>query len=100
MDRAQPSRRAKDALVDELRDAVGDDAVDRTDLDLERHRAGAPELVAADGSRYPEGALNDLVAQTAEQEDEQEAGRTKAEDIKRQQESWTPDSPTRRSRPL
>jgi 1,4-dihydroxy-2-naphthoate octaprenyltransferase len=48
----------------------------------------------------PPLALNDLVAQTAEQEDEQEAGRTRAEDIKRQQESWTPDSPTRRSRPL
>ena len=171
MDRAQPSPRAKEALVDELRDAVGDDAVDRTDLDLERalgERPGRPKaeanrarlmlavtgaagvavavvialalqswwllipllalhalvttivvrtvlrasqdvekpapttqaMLEEDGISDPEGALNDLVAQTAEQEDEQEAGRTRAEDIKRQQESWTPDSPTRRSRPL
>jgi hypothetical protein len=53
-------------------------------------------MLEEEGVRDPEGALNDLVAQTAEQEDEREAGRTEAEDIKRQQESWTPDSATRR----
>jgi type IV secretory pathway TrbD component len=31
----KPSGRAKERLVDELRDAVGDDAVDRADLDIE-----------------------------------------------------------------
>jgi hypothetical protein len=171
MDRAQPSPRAREALVDELRDAVGDEAVDRADLDLERavgERPGRPKpeanrvrlmiavtgaagvavavaialalqswwllipllalhavvttivvrtvlratkdvekpaattqaMLEEEGVRDPEGALNDLVAQTAEQEPEREAGRTEADDIKRQQESWTPDSATRRSRPL
>jgi hypothetical protein len=170
MDRAQPSPRAKEALVDELRDAVGDEAVDRADLDLERavgERPGRSEadaerarlmlavtgaagvavavaialalqswwllipllalhavvttivvrtvlsatkdvekpaattqaMLEAEGISDPEGALNDLVAQTAEQEDERGAGRTEAKDIRRQQESWTPDSAARRNRP-
>ncbi len=36
MEQRQPSDRAKHALVDELREAVGDEAVDRADLDVDR----------------------------------------------------------------
>jgi hypothetical protein len=37
MDRnTQPSPRAKERLVDELREAVGDEAVDRADIDVDR----------------------------------------------------------------
>lgn len=44
----KPSAHAKETLVDELRDAVGDDAVDRADLDVEgaihnSDRATTPE---------------------------------------------------------
>jgi hypothetical protein len=44
-----PSPRAKDALVAELRDAVGDEAVERADLDVERavresNRGKSPEV--------------------------------------------------------
>jgi hypothetical protein len=44
----EPSERAKQALIDELRDAIGDEAVERADLDVDRaidrhNRPATPE---------------------------------------------------------
>jgi hypothetical protein len=177
MEQREPSPRAKQALVDELREAVGDEAVERSDVDVDRalreHSGRAPAeasrsrlmfvvigaagvIVAAavalaleswivlvvllalhaigtaivvrtafkattnvekpapttqamledEGVSDPEGALNDLVAQTADRDDEgSRATRAAAnpkqetdeaddpgEDAARQQESWSPGS--------
>lgn len=48
---SEPTSRANDALIEELRDAVGDEAVERADLDVERAvrdsgRAKTPEASA------------------------------------------------------
>ena len=167
MERRRPSRRAKRALVGELRETVGDEAVEQADLDIDRavgpRRSGAgaeanrsrvmlavvsgaglalavaialvlqswwvlipllalhatvtvivvrtqlrattdvekpapttQAFLEEEGVSDPEGALNDLVAQTAEQNPG--ASGDRANDVARQQESLTPDSPTRRSR--
>jgi hypothetical protein len=182
MQRRQPSERAKRALVEELREIVGDEEVDRTDLDVDRVlaeqgrrpagelrrsrlllavAAGAGVAVAVaialalqswwvlipllvlhatitiivvrtvftasssvekpapttqamleeEGVADPEGALNDLVEQTADRAQGSRAKRTltrradpgdpdggRAAEVARQQESWTPDSASRRSR--
>lgn len=184
MDNGQPSQRAKEALVDELREVVGDETVERADLDVERalgesqprpkaeanrsrlllavvaavgiavavaialalqswwlliplltlHAIGtffvvrttfrastdvekpAPTtqaMLEEEGVADPEGALNDLVDQATGRDEESRARRTlsdsseksgrtddPAEDVARQQESWTPDSRTRDSRSL
>jgi hypothetical protein len=184
MEQRQPSDRAKRALVGELREAVGDKAVDRADLDVDRairehNRNTTPEasrsrlmfvvigvagvIVAAivalaleswivliallvlhaigttivvrtafkatanvekpapttqamledEGVADPEGALNDLVAQTADRDDESSPATRAAakpqretddvddpaEDAARQQESWSPGSAGEDGRP-
>jgi hypothetical protein len=182
MQRPEPNERARRALLDELRETVGDEAVERADVDVDRVLAeqdGRPAgelqrsrlllavaaavgvavavaialalqswwvlvpllalhatvtaivvrtvfkassnvekpapttqaMLEEEGVADPEGALNDLVEQTADRAQGSRAERTlrrredradpdgdRAGEVARQQESWTPDSPSRRSR--
>ena len=83
----------------------------RASTDVEKPAPTTQAMLEEEGVSDPEGALNDLVAQTAGRDEGSRAGRVlerrddradtdadPAEDAARQQESWTPDSPTRRSR--
>jgi hypothetical protein len=184
MEQGRANPRVREALENELRETVGDEAVERADLDIDRavgqrqprvkaeanrsrliiavvaavgiavivaiaaalqswwiliplltlHAIGtfvvvrttfrastsvekpAPTTQAMledEGVADPEGALNDLVDQATGRDEESRARRTlsdsskksgrtdePAEDVARQQESWTPDSRTRDSRSL
>lgn len=51
MERRQPTERAKEALVDELRDAVGDERVDRADVDVERAVRDSDRRTTPEGGR-------------------------------------------------
>jgi hypothetical protein len=68
----------------------------RAIADVEKPAPTTQALLEEKGVSDPEGALNDLAAQTAEQNPG--ASGDRANDVARQQESLTPDSPTRRSR--
>jgi flagellar basal body-associated protein FliL len=48
---SEPTSRAHDALIEELRDAVGDEAVERADLDVERAVRGRAKTPEASRSR-------------------------------------------------
>jgi hypothetical protein len=65
----------------------------RATTDVEKPAPTTQALLEEEGVSDPEGALNDLVEQTAEQTSDDSAN-----DVTRQQKSLTPDSPTRRSR--
>lgn len=51
MDQRKPSPKAKEALVDELRDAVGDEAVERADLDVDSAVRDTSEGTTPEASR-------------------------------------------------